>query len=165
MEQAWRHNGPKCALRLSHSPSMMSFSKIYFSSLLQEYKTSWLMCVARGVAGFWPHAYFEHILNPECEGQAQSTTNSNNHRSLSTREPVAVEMSTTSQEGLDSLEEGRRARWQIGMLPALWTALASFSLQSRFLPSFLPSFLSFFLFARLIDRCSRCYFVSSCKGR
>ncbi|XP_066363372.1 lipid phosphate phosphatase 2-like isoform X1 [Miscanthus floridulus] len=64
-----------------------------------------------GEQGFWPHAYFEHILHPEYEGQAQSTANSNHHRSLSTRGPVAVEMSATSQEALDStMEEGRRAR-------------------------------------------------------
>ncbi|XP_066362275.1 lipid phosphate phosphatase 2-like isoform X1 [Miscanthus floridulus] len=62
-----------------------------------------------GEQGFWPHAYFEHILHPEYEGQAQSTANSNHHRSLC---PVAVEMSATSQEALDSstMEEGRRAR-------------------------------------------------------
>ncbi|KAJ1263931.1 hypothetical protein BS78_09G224300 [Paspalum vaginatum] len=64
-----------------------------------------------GEQGFWPHAYVEHILNPEEQGQAmQSTANSNHRHSLSYRVPVAVEMSATSQEALDSMEEGRRAR-------------------------------------------------------
>jgi diacylglycerol diphosphate phosphatase / phosphatidate phosphatase len=73
----------------------------------------------RGVAGFWPHAYSEHILNPEREGQAQSTASSNHHRRLSSRGHVAVEMSTAtataSQEAsslgpMEEMEEGRGAR-------------------------------------------------------
>ncbi|XP_025809544.1 lipid phosphate phosphatase 2-like isoform X1 [Panicum hallii] len=60
-----------------------------------------------GDPGFWPHAYFEHILNPEGEGQVQSTTNSNHRRSLSGG-PVAMEMGNTNQE-LGSMEEGRPA--------------------------------------------------------
>nr|CAB3464548.1 unnamed protein product [Digitaria exilis] len=61
-----------------------------------------------GEQGFWPHAYFEHILNPDGEGQVQSTNNSNHHQSVSGG-PVAIEMRSTSQE-LDSMEEGRRAQ-------------------------------------------------------
>ncbi|RLM98406.1 hypothetical protein C2845_PM06G01270 [Panicum miliaceum] len=61
-----------------------------------------------GDPGFWPHAYFEHILNPEGEGQVQSTTNSNHRRSLSGG-PVAMEMGNTNQE-LGSMEEGRPVR-------------------------------------------------------
>ncbi|AQK88215.1 Lipid phosphate phosphatase 2 [Zea mays] len=66
---------------------------------------------------FWPHAYSEHILNPEREGQAQSTASSNHHRRLSSRGHVAVEMSTAtaSQEAsslgpMEEMEEGRGAR-------------------------------------------------------
>ncbi|KAG2617747.1 lipid phosphate phosphatase 2-like [Panicum virgatum] len=61
-----------------------------------------------GEPGFWPHAYFEHILNPEAEDPVQSTTNSNHRRSLSGG-PVAMEMGNVNQE-LGSMEEGRRAR-------------------------------------------------------
>ncbi|AQK88212.1 Lipid phosphate phosphatase 2 [Zea mays] len=70
-----------------------------------------------GEQGFWPHAYSEHILNPEREGQAQSTASSNHHRRLSSRGHVAVEMSTAtaSQEAsslgpMEEMEEGRGAR-------------------------------------------------------
>ena len=75
----------------------------------QQYKTRKLMLfLSCGVAGFWPHAYFEHILNPEAEDPVQSTTNSNHRRSLSGG-PVAMEMGNVNQE-LGSMEEGRRAR-------------------------------------------------------
>uniref|UniRef100_A0A0E0HHS9 Phosphatidic acid phosphatase type 2/haloperoxidase domain-containing protein n=1 Tax=Oryza nivara TaxID=4536 RepID=A0A0E0HHS9_ORYNI len=51
--------------------------------------------------GFWPHAYFEHILHPEVENQVQLTATSNHHQGLDMR---------TNNQSLDSMEEGRRAR-------------------------------------------------------
>uniref|UniRef100_A0A0E0PQU3 Phosphatidic acid phosphatase type 2/haloperoxidase domain-containing protein n=1 Tax=Oryza rufipogon TaxID=4529 RepID=A0A0E0PQU3_ORYRU len=54
-----------------------------------------------GEQGFWPHAYFEHILHPEVENQVQLTATSNHHQGLDMR---------TNNQSLDSMEEGRRAR-------------------------------------------------------
>uniref|UniRef100_A0A0E0DUG6 Phosphatidic acid phosphatase type 2/haloperoxidase domain-containing protein n=1 Tax=Oryza meridionalis TaxID=40149 RepID=A0A0E0DUG6_9ORYZ len=54
-----------------------------------------------GEQGFWPHAYFEHILHPEVENQVQLTATSNHHQGLDMR---------TNNQSLDPMEEGRRAR-------------------------------------------------------